>query len=117
MSISAHTYARAYVEAGAEAQAGKLIATLRKRGDLHKAALVADEVERIITKERGGKMVKVEFARALGVAERAKLLNEFGPKDRVTTTVNPSLIAGVRIEFDGERELDVSLAGKLKNIL
>ena len=123
MSISAQTYARAYVEAGLTAQAGKeaepskLLATLRKRGDLHKATSVASEVERLITKERGGRMVKVEFARALGVSERPKLLNEFDAKDRVTTSVNPSLIAGVRMEFDGESELDVSLAGKLKNIL
>jgi F0F1-type ATP synthase delta subunit len=93
-----------------------LLRSLDKSGDRAKLADVTRELEKLLTKESGGQMIKVEFARALGSEERGKILNSFDKKDRVNTTVVPELIAGVRITYDEERELDFTLLSKLKSL-
>ena len=92
----------------------RLMSLLAKKGDAHRAKDVLREFEKLEVSKNGGKLVEVEFARAQGVKEREKVLTQFGAKDRVVTKISPELVAGTRITVDGERELDVSLAGKMR---
>ncbi len=111
-------YARAFLASLAvgvsyESATPRLIATLAKNGDAHRLLQVVQEIEKAEVAKRGGHMVRVEFARAVPSARAHKMLKEFSKVDRISTTINPELIAGTRITFDEERELDVSLAGKM----
>ncbi len=94
----------------------RLIGVLAKKGDSHRAKDVLREFEKLEVAKSGGKLVEVEFARAQGVKEREKVLTQFSAKDRVVTRISPELVAGTRITVDGERELDVSLAGKMRRL-
>jgi len=90
--------------------------TLSRYGDIALADKIAEELEAIITTEAGGRMVTIETARNLPEQEMTALQKRFGVKDRIKWKVNPELTAGVRIMIDGEHELDMSFAGKLKEI-
>lgn len=121
MKYKAKEYAMATSEAiksGASMDAARigLLKTLGRTGDRSRLLEITQELEKILTKEAGGKMVHVEFARAMGANERESILTAFGKKDRVVTGVNPELIAGVRITYDEEKELDFTLASKLRSM-
>lgn len=112
-------YARAFLACLAagvsyESATPRLRAMLAKRGDTHRLPQVVEEIEKAEVARRGGHRVRVEFARVASPAHERKMLKEFSKADRVSATINPELIAGTRITFDEERELDVSLAGKMR---
>ena len=91
-----------------------LLSSLEKRGDGHRFRQVVQEIERLETRAHGGQCVTLEFAHEPTQDARTALTHAFGPHDRVSSTVRSDLIAGVRITIDDERELDISLAGKLR---
>ena len=65
-----------------------------------------------MTKEAGGRMVHLEFAREHEHIKKFK----FKPKDHVWMSINPSLVAGVRITIDGSSELDQSFKRKVNQL-
>lgn len=122
MKYSPKDYAQAYRQTVAlgvnESVAGKhLRQNMEKNGDKSRADAIVRELEKLLAYEVGGRVVRVEFARAQNAETRKNVLSSFSNKDRVTTTVNPDLIAGLRINYDDEQQLDVSLFGKLKELL
>lgn len=119
MKIRPTHYARAFLDAVAggvsyEVAKERLMTLLAKKGDAHRLPQVVHEIERIEAAKHGGHMVQVEFARTPERDAEHTLLSAFTKDDRVTTAIRPDLVAGARIIVDGERELDLSLAGKMR---
>jgi len=94
----------------------KFVAVLAKNGDLAQGGKIAEKLEGMFVAAAGGRLVKIETARDLPAAQLTKLKGQFGKMDQIQVVINPELVAGVRITIDGERELDQSLARKLRNI-
>jgi F0F1-type ATP synthase delta subunit len=90
---------------------------VKKYGDSKKLKDILDEFTDLVVKKTGGKNIKVELARHVSDETMLKIKNSFNPKDFVNFIVNPSLIAGVRILVDGNKELDSTIVGKVKKIL
>src|SRR3989344_6486645 len=90
-----------------------LFQTLRARGDLGRRLEILTAVEREAVQRSGGRLVRAEFAHALGISERKEFLESWGKNDRVAMSVSPELVAGLKILIDGETELDLSLHAKL----
>jgi F0F1-type ATP synthase delta subunit len=87
----------------------------RNRDDQHLPKIV-EEISRLIVKDNGGRNVLVEMARQQDKAVLAMIDKIFNEKDRVEYKINPNLVAGLRITFDGEREFDNSLTYKIKTL-
>ncbi len=94
-----------------------LFRAMSTHGDMGRRGEVLSAVERESAARAGACLVNVQFAQALGVAERKEFLSAWGEKDRVSTTVNPDLVAGVRVLVNGDSELDLSLRAKLDKVL
>lgn len=94
----------------------KFVSVMSKNGDLAQGGKVLARLEEIFVMESGGKPVKIEIARELPADELEKLKKQFGNNDRIEVLINPALIAGVRITMNGERELDHSMASRLRKI-
>lgn len=123
MKYPAETYARALAEAlvkTSDKEKGNVIrrfsTLLRKTGDIARAGKIIRAFEKLTVKKGGGRWVEVEFARPLDVKLASKIGKSFAAKDRIEETINPALIAGVRVTIDGGQELDNSLARKLKKL-
>ena len=114
-------YATAFLEAlraGTEPRVAiaHLRRALAKRGDAHRLPQVLREIERLEVKSKGGRMITIASARPLSPSQEHALTKNFASPDHVTTEIDPRLIAGVRITIDDERELDLSLTGKLRTL-
>ena len=123
MRYSSRMYAAAFAASlrGANAQdyerrVSRFVALLAKNGDLGRAGAVVEEFEKITSQRNGGHYITLEFARAVDKEKESALKTQFSEKDIFKRTITPSLIAGVRMTVDGDRELDVSLAGKLTQL-
>jgi F0F1-type ATP synthase delta subunit len=90
---------------------------VKKHGDSKKLKDILDEFTNLVVKETGGKNIKVELARHVSKETMLKIKNSFGPNDFVSFVVNPSLVAGVRILVDGNKELDSTIVRKIKKLL
>ncbi len=89
---------------------------VRKNGDQKILPKILETFKKTQIKKNGGSHIKIEFAREIKGVEVRSITKQFSPKDWVETSLNPSLIAGVRITFDGERELDNSLSRKIHKL-
>jgi F0F1-type ATP synthase delta subunit len=99
-----------------DAIAANFARVIRKNGDLHASDKIIAAAERLLARSRSGKSVAVEFARPQGEASLAAFRSALSDHDLFETRINPRLVAGARITVDGERELDLSLAGKLQKL-
>jgi F0F1-type ATP synthase delta subunit len=110
-------YAKAFVESGGtEKLIPALMQALSDNGDRARSAQVVREIEKLLVRSVGGRMVDVEFARTQDAVSHRKIMDTFHARDRVTTSVRPDLVAGVRVLVDGEHELDMSLSGTLEKL-
>ena len=89
---------------------------VRKNNDQKILPKILEVFKEIEVKRGGGSRVKIEFARQVPEGTLKSITKNFSSKDWVEMAVNPSLVAGVRITFDNERELDNSLARKLHKL-
>ncbi|MBI3633375.1 MAG: F0F1 ATP synthase subunit delta [Candidatus Vogelbacteria bacterium] len=90
--------------------------TVIKNGDDARIDSIVKAFEIRVVKMGGGKIVEVETARAISIVLDDKIKNLFDKKDVVRRKINSRLVAGIRIEIDGEREIDLSLATKLRKM-
>jgi len=105
------------LKAGEEASVFKnFIQLVEKNGDRSSLPKILTEMESLIAKKEGGRVVTLEFAREPQNAILAKMKKEFGAKDIVNVRTNATLVAGVRITIDGEQELDLSLNRRLRGM-
>ncbi len=123
MKYPAKLYAEAFWEAMQiipEAELSKLvqqfISVVYKNGDASHLAKIADAVEALSVKHEGGRSVELEYARPMPEKMAAELRKQFSPKDHIKVRINDTLVAGVRITIDGEKEIDNSLHKKLKRL-
>lgn len=118
MKIKSAEYAKALVEAMETKNDKKIIvnffALLQKNGDLKKAKEIVQLTETLYLKKSGAKRLTIETARPVG---KALLKNIAKKGDVLEEKINPSLIAGVKIVIDNEKQLDISLKNKLDTIL
>lgn len=94
----------------------RFIEVVKKNGDHNILSKIFDTFKKIVTKKNGGSHIAVEFARTPTESQLSSITKKFSSKDWIETSINPSLIAGVRITFDGEREVDNSLLRKIHKL-
>lgn len=94
----------------------RFIEVVKKNGDHNILLKIFEAFKKITIKKNGGSHVTVEFARTPTESQLSSITKKFSSKDWVETSINPSLIAGVRITFDDEKELDNSLARKIHKL-
>lgn len=123
MKYLPETYAEALGElletipaSGHEKLMDNFIAAIRKNGDYGRVGKITAAVEKEVVKKNGGRWVRVEFARAVDGSLRSAVEKNFSAQDRIEETINPEIIAGVRVTIDGERELDNSMRRKLNKL-
>lgn len=123
MKYPSYLYARAFLEVmekTPERKRGEIlkrfVQLLFKNGDIRRADKIIEAVSRFIVQARGGRSVAIEYARIIPAKLRRKLTGAFSKKDAVTEILNPVLVAGVRITMDGNEELDMTMARKLKKV-
>ncbi len=110
MKYAADLYAKAFLETKADPK--RLLAVVKKNGDLLGLHKIVAAIETLLVKKAGGHIVHLEFARTNELADKFV----FSPKDRVSISINPALIAGVRITIDGEKEFDNSFQRKVNQL-
>jgi len=119
MKYLAKNYAKALVQllldgAPLEKIAVHFFALLRKNGDIKKMRQIIPLTERLLYKKTGAKRITIETAR---IADRTNILKGFIKKgDMVFETINPALIAGIKIRVNNEKQLDFSMQKKLQEL-
>ena len=124
MKYSPHDYSKAFVKALSEAPRNqeqtlcrRLVAMVIKNGDRQGLNKIAEKVEMLLVRKKGWHVITVESARPLSAKSRKELLSRFRASDIVREEISPELVAGARLTWDGERELDLSFTGVIKRIL
>ncbi len=90
--------------------------TVEKYGDSSRRNAILDSFENLVVRSNGGRIVDIETAREIPSREMTKLVGLFGGKDLIKRSINPKLVAGLRVEFNGEVELDYSLVRKFRKM-
>ena len=124
MKHTSRQYAKAFLAAldlvpkGEEGAACRaLIQLVKKNGDTRELDAIVWEAERVFARKKGGRSVFVESARAIDSKSRRELSGRFNKNDIVREKISPELVAGIRVTINGERELDMSLSGRLSKLL
>lgn len=88
---------------------------LKKNNDLSQIKKIIDYAEKLLYEKSNQKKITVEVAR-----NYENLINRFKeifPNDDILLKINPSLIAGLKILINNEKQIDFSLKNKLNKIL
>lgn len=123
MKYTPATYAKAFTAAAlAEASADKIglvnnfVSVLKRTGDIRYGDEIMRAVEVGWVRSQGGRDVRLETAQPMSERLQKEVHAKFTNKDLVQETVNPALIAGIRIVINGERELDGSMRRKVQKL-
>lgn len=122
MKFSPKIYSEAFIQAihSSPEEKEKLTKSfaklIRKNGDLSLLPKIVEYLKGLLVKEKGGQRIKIEFAREPQKKLAQTLMAKFKKEDLIEISINPDLVAGVRINIDGEKELDNSLIRKLNKI-
>lgn len=118
-TISPDVYAEAFVKTLAgrhvsETVIERFIASIRKHNDWARRNNIIRACEKKMRQRDGKELITIESARELSLAQREKLsLAWKGKNQDIEYRINPSLIAGVKIVIDEEKQFDGSLRRKL----
>ena len=110
MKYTPRLYAQAFLESKPDTK--RFLSVVAKNGDLSKIDKIVAAIEELQTRQQGGRVVDLEFARDTDMAKKFK----FKEKDLVRTRISPSLVAGVRITIDGTQEFDNSFKKKINHL-
>jgi len=122
MKYAPYIYARALLAViregniAPEAVGKRLITVAKKNGDHSNLISIIREAERIIRKETEVRKIHFETARATAPDLFEKFRTAFRAEDVIETSVNPSLLAGVRITINDEEMIDATLQGRMKRL-
>lgn len=94
----------------------RFVRLIFRLGDWLKRDQIVKAVKEQMTKRQGGRTVKIEVARPAATHHIQSLMKLFLKPDQVEVVTNPSLVAGVRLTVDQEKELDLSLQRKLRKL-
>lgn len=123
MRYSPEIYAKSFFEvleiskaSAYESILKRFLAVVSKNGDQSRINAIIEAFERLVVKSNGGKIVEIITARDVSPAEQSKLKKLFSTNDLIKTSIDPKLVAGVRVELNGELELDYSLAKRFRKM-
>jgi F0F1-type ATP synthase delta subunit len=127
MKYPAHIYAKALAEvignSSKESNAKEsativknFLALVRRNGDEAHLRAIVEEAARFARGKAGIRKVSVESARALTAAQEKEVGKFLKTGDVVERTIDPELIAGIRIVLNDEMQFDGSLRGKLDKV-
>jgi len=121
MKYNYKIYARALVSALDEAQdlvqkekiIKNFLSLVQKNKDARQLKKIIDFASKIIYKKEGRQRIILETARPQNNLKNLfqKFFNE---KDIIEEKINPNILAGLRIVFDDEKELDFSFKKRLE---
>ncbi|MEK7616101.1 MAG: F0F1 ATP synthase subunit delta [Patescibacteria group bacterium] len=116
MKYAANLYAQAYLQT--KADPSQFLHIVEKNGDFSRIDKILQAIEELATKEAGGHMIHLEFARDLPAQAGSDMAKKFKftTKDHVRVSINPSLVAGVRVTIDGTKEFDNSFKRKINTL-
>lgn len=120
MKIKPKDYAAALVYAlskpGTDHQkiTANFLKLLQKNGDIKKGKMIVAMAQELLARKSGGKKIVIETARALDKKTLAGVIG--GKNDLVQEKLNPTLVAGIKITVNGNKQLDFSLQKKLNEI-
>jgi F0F1-type ATP synthase delta subunit len=122
MKYSTQNYAKALAETIVDGGAKEdvimrnFLALVRKNGDESHLPAIIESAARLVRSENGIRKVTISSARPFGKAQEKMLEHFMKPGDIVERTVEPSLVAGVKIIVNDEDQFDGSLKRKLDTI-
>jgi F0F1-type ATP synthase delta subunit len=123
MKYSIHIYAKALAAVATAAHGAdadrickNFIELLRRSGDGERLLKVLTAAERIMRAKDGTKRIVVRMARKQKLSARELVAHLMGPHDAAVAEIDPSLIAGVKVIINDEREYDGSLKTKLDRL-
>ena len=91
-----------------------LVRAIRENSDTTRADKIVAAIESEVVRSRGERQVRCEIAREISDDLKSDIKKSLKSDDHVEFVVNPELVAGTRITFDGELQLDRSFKAKLK---
>lgn len=92
------------------------VSLLKRTGDIRYGDRIMQAVEALWVQREGGRSVRLETAQPMNERLRKAVHAKFTNKDVIRETINPALIAGIRIVVNGERELDGSMRRKVQKL-
>ena len=127
MKYPAHIYAEALAEVigdntkklseqASAAIVRNFLELVRRNGDESHLRKILEEAARFARGKAGIRKVSVESARALSAAQEREIAKFLTAGDVVERTIDPALVAGIRIILNDEMQFDGSLRGKLDNV-
>ncbi|HUZ93144.1 MAG TPA: F0F1 ATP synthase subunit delta [Candidatus Paceibacterota bacterium] len=123
MKYPAHLYAKVLVEAmkaastkDADAFADRFKALVRRNGDESHMRKILEKATRMARGKEGIRKVVIESARRLTPDQRKIAAGFAKERDVIQERIDPTLIAGIRIFVDDEREFDGSMKSKLDKL-
>lgn len=123
MKYTLATYAKAFTAAArAKAPTDKtklvhnFLSLLKRTGDIRYGDDIVRAVEAAWVRKEGGRDIRLETAQPMNERLRKAVHTKFTNKDLIQETINPALIAGIRIVINGERELDGSMRRKVQKL-
>ncbi len=120
--ISPDSYAKAFVailekSRNPNAVVKNFIETIKKNNDWARRRQIREACERKWRAARGKSLITIESARELSAEQRTQLSKGWEEKGHsVEYKIYPSLIAGVKIVIDGEKQFDGSLKRKVNKM-
>lgn len=119
MKYSMNNYVGAFTQAIGKVSRDEVVSgfvrLLKKTGDIKHSKKILEAIHKKLVNEKGGKWVNVETARESSL-KKISLKHSFSDKDHLELSINPELVAGVRITVDGQEELNNSLQNKLNRL-
>ncbi len=95
----------------------RFVGAIQRRNDWSWRGHILEACEKKWRRAHGKSLVTIESARELLPAQRTRLTSQWKNKTHdVEFKINPSLIAGVRILINDERQFDGSLKRKLAEL-
>ena len=123
MKYRSSIYAKALAEVIAEAKTGddgrivkNFLALVERNGDSQHLRKILEEAARFARGTSGVRKVTFESARPLNKSQQASVAGFIRKGDVVEEKIDPSLVAGVKIIVNDERQIDGSLKGKLDKL-
>ncbi len=120
--ISVDSYADALLAVSKETKnAGKLIEkfieAIKKNNDWARRTQILEACEKKWRHLHGKSLITIESARPLSSEQQSKLTNQWKNKNSdIEYKINNSLIAGVKVIINEEKQFDVSLKRKLATL-
>lgn len=121
MKYSPLNFARAFTDVlrdtpkdGHPALYKRFAMVLENNNALNDAPKILEKIKKIIAREDGISIIKIETARELKNPLILKIKSLFDKASDFSLKTNPELIAGLKITIDDETSIDNSLQRKLK---